>query len=128
MIFDKCKNSKEQGNIGLSYSINYFVKKRYTVSIPLNDSQDYDLIVDISPKGLCKIQIKTTGFKTESGNFKVDFRSSGGSKGEVYKRVVDTDIDYVFVLTSNEDMYLLPLSIIGTNSATLGDKYLDYKL
>ena len=45
-MFRECKNTKEQGNIGLGVAIQYFTQNLYTVSLPLNDSQDYDLIVE----------------------------------------------------------------------------------
>ena len=34
------------GRIGLSMAINYFTINGYTVSLPLNDTQWYDLIVE----------------------------------------------------------------------------------
>lgn len=47
MKFDTKKNI---GNTGLSMAIAYFGSNGYTVSIPLNDTQDYDLVVDIDGK------------------------------------------------------------------------------
>lgn len=41
MNFD---SNKEKGNSGLGMAIAYFTTKGYTVSIPLNDTQDYDLV------------------------------------------------------------------------------------
>lgn len=43
MAFDSNKNI---GNSSLGIAIAYFTNKNYTVSIPLNDTQDYDLIVE----------------------------------------------------------------------------------
>ena len=40
------KTNKEKGNSGLGMAIAYFSTKGYTVSIPLNDTQDYDLVVE----------------------------------------------------------------------------------
>ena len=39
-------SNKEKGNTGLGIAIAYYTSNGYTVSIPLNDTQDYDLIVD----------------------------------------------------------------------------------
>ena len=49
--------NKEKGNYGLGIAIAYFTSHGYIVSIPLNDTQDYDLIVD---KNNCiqKVQVK----------------------------------------------------------------------
>ena len=43
MIFD---TNKEKGNSALGIAIAYFSTNGYIVSIPLNDTQDYDSIVD----------------------------------------------------------------------------------
>ena len=37
------KNSKDKGRAGLSLAIAYFGCNGYTISVPLNDTQDYDL-------------------------------------------------------------------------------------
>ena len=37
---------KQIGRIGLSMAINYFTIKGYTVSLPVNDTQWYDLIIE----------------------------------------------------------------------------------
>ena len=37
---------KQIGRIGLSMAINYFTIKGYTVSLPINDTQWYDLIIE----------------------------------------------------------------------------------
>lgn len=47
MIFNDNKN---KGRAGLSLAIAYFGCNGYTVSLPLNDTQDYDLIVDDGEK------------------------------------------------------------------------------
>lgn len=39
-------NRKQIGRIGLSMAINYFICQGYTVSLPLNDTQWYDLIIE----------------------------------------------------------------------------------
>ena len=38
--------NKEKGNTGLGMAIAYFVANGYVVSIPLNDTQDYDLVIE----------------------------------------------------------------------------------
>ena len=39
-------NRKNIGRIGLSMAINYFTCKGYTVSIQMNDTQWYDIVVE----------------------------------------------------------------------------------
>ena len=52
-------SNKEKGNSGLGMAIAYFSSNGYVVSIPLNDTQDYDILVD---KGgfISKVQVKAT--------------------------------------------------------------------
>ena len=52
--------NKQKGNCGLGMAIAYFSTKGYTVSIPLNDTQDYDLIVEKNWI-LQRVQVKATG-------------------------------------------------------------------
>ena len=40
------KTNKEKGNTGLGIAIAYYSMNGYTVSIPLNDIQDYDLVIE----------------------------------------------------------------------------------
>ena len=40
------ETNKQKGNCGLGMEIAYFSTNDYVVSIPLNDTQDYDLIVE----------------------------------------------------------------------------------
>lgn len=46
MLFDNAINSKKQGDIGMYYAMAYYAKLGWTVSVPVTDSQDYDLVVD----------------------------------------------------------------------------------
>ena len=55
----KFNSNKEKGNTGLGIAIAYYSANGYTVSIPLNDTQDYDFIVD-KDNILKKIQVKAT--------------------------------------------------------------------
>lgn len=47
MKLNEHKNSKKQGDAGLGEAIAYFTRLGYTVQLPLTDSQDYALVVDI---------------------------------------------------------------------------------
>lgn len=122
------KTNKDKGNTGLGIAIAYYTSNGYTVSIPLNDTQDYDLIVD-KDKELKKIQVKSTGCKTKYGNYQVSLRSCGGTKGKTYKTLIDTNIDELFILTEDFNIYILPIEEIN-NKATLNicEKYYKYKV
>lgn len=112
MLFD---TNKEKGNCGLAFAIMYYVSKGYTVSIPLNDTQDYDLVVDREGR-LTKVQVKATSQRSPYGYTVARVASTGGTKGIKYKTVKDTDIDYLFVLTELEEMYEVPITDINTDN------------
>lgn len=120
--------NKEKGNSALGIAIAYFSTNGYVVSIPLNDTQDYDLIVEKNGK-YYSIQVKATSCKTKYGIYQVSLKSCGGTRGKTYKTVIDTNIDYLFVVTDKIDIYLIPKKVI-TNRSTLNlcEKYEKYKV
>lgn len=125
MIFS---TNKEKGNSGLGMAIAYFTTKGYTVSIPLNDTQDYDLVIEKESK-LETVQVKATGCKRKSGIYQVALKSCGGTKGNTYKTVIDTNVDYIFILTQEKEMYLIPKSAIQNRaSINLCDKYSKFRV
>ena len=120
MLFN---TNKEKGNSSLGIAIAYYASNGYIVSIPLNDTQDYDLIVD-KDNLLKKIQVKSSSCKTKYGNYQVALKSCGGTKGETYKTIIDTKIDEVFVVTDTMEMFIIPIEEIK-NKTTLNlcEKY-----
>ena len=46
------KNSKKQGDAGLGQAIAYFTSIGVEVALPLTDSTDWDLIVELEPSKL----------------------------------------------------------------------------
>jgi len=91
MLFNECKNSHSQGNVGMGQAIAYYTLKGYTISIPLNDCQEYDLVVEY-PDGLKKVQVKTTKHKAPSGNYIVNLRTMSGYKDKYEFRIGKYDI------------------------------------
>lgn len=119
-------NTQEKGNIGLGEAINYFCKNNYTVSIPLNDTQKYDLVVERKNK-LYTVQVKYTTYK-DKNKYQVSLRSCGGTNGSVYSRIIDTKVDYLFVVTKDNDQYFIPIKNITSKSTiNLCNKYKEYK-
>jgi len=122
------KTNKEKGNAGLGIAIAYYSSNGYTVSIPLNDTQDYDLIVD-KDNNLKRVQVKSTSCITKSGNYQVALKSCGGTNGNTYKRVIDTCIEEVFILTEKLDMYIIPIKELKNRSTlAICDKYRKFKV
>lgn len=120
--------NKEKGNSGLGIAIAYFASHGYIVSIPLNDTQDYDLIVDKN-NVIQKVQVKSTAFKTKYGIYQVALKSCGGTKGKTYKTLIDTKVDILFIVTEKLESFLIPANTIK-NKATLNlnEKYFKFKV
>ena len=122
------KTNKEKGNTGLGIAIAYYSMNGYTVSNPLNDTQDYDLIVDKN-NILKKVQVKATSCKTRYKKYQVTLKSCGGTKGKTYKTIIDTNIDEVFIVTGNMDIFILPIEEIKNRSTiNLCRKYEKFRI
>ena len=118
-----------QGNLGLGKAIEYFTSHSIPVAIPLNDTQKYDLIADFNGK-LQRISVKTSRATENGKSFSVQLRNTGGSSGNNKIRLFNnTDCDYVFIYTADEDLYLIPSKeITATNTICVGNKYKEYKV
>ena len=120
----------KQGNVGLAYAIAYYSKLGYTISIPLTDSQDYDIIVDTG-NTLLKVQVKTTTCRRGSGNYQLNLKVSGGNRSGTGKvKTFDLNkCDLIFAMTEQFEFYSIPRSeISAASSITLGEKYLPFKV
>jgi hypothetical protein len=112
-------NKLLQGNIGLGIAISYFTLNGCIVSIPLNDIQDYDLIVDFGDSKPTKIQVKTTTC-IERGKYKVALKTTA-------KLFTNNQSDYLFVVDGDGNKYLIPRSKVKASSAiVLGNNYSKY--
>lgn len=126
MVFS---NTKEKGRAGLSAAIAYFGMNGYTVAVPLNDTQDYDIVVE-KDDVFYKVQCKSTGKRAPNGHYIVKLESWGGANGGTrYCRVKNSSIHLLFVLTEDKDMYVIPKSDIVTDAQlTLNDEYKKYQV
>ena len=122
-------NNKEKGRAGMSMAIAYFGSNGYTVSIPMNDTQWYDLIVE--KDGVFKtVQCKATTTKDNT----IFLRSCGGNKGVSYDNVLDHPVDLLFCLDNAQQMYLIPVEEIrlsgNKKSITISKKsiWINYKV
>jgi HJR/Mrr/RecB family endonuclease len=62
--------NKQKGNTSLGIAIAYFSANGYTVSIPLNDTQDYDLVIE-KDSVLQTFQVKSSACKNKAGNYQL---------------------------------------------------------
>jgi len=113
----------QQGNVGLGRAIAYYTAIGFPVMIPLNDTQKYDLVVDIDSK-LFRVSVKTTKRKNKSGQFyAVVLKNSGGSSGKsVIRKFDNTSCDILFVLTKDGVMYEIPAKEIKVVSELVLDQ------
>lgn len=120
------KNTKKQGDAGLGIAIGWFSENGYTVSVPLTDSQDYDLIVD-KDDVLQRVQVKTTTYQRK-GVYQVSMTIKGGNRSGIgkIKKFVHTTIDLLFVVTSERDIYLIPTDRV-LQCFGLGTAFLEFK-
>lgn len=112
------ENNKDKGRAGLSLAIAYFGSNGYTVSLPINDTQWYDLVVE--KDGVFQtVQCKFTNSK---GNTIV-LRSCGGTKGTVYDSVLNHPLDLLFCADGQKNLYVIPMEDLrkqgNTRSITL---------
>jgi hypothetical protein len=129
-VLENFKNTKKRGDAGVGSAIAWFTLQGLTVSIPLTDSQDYDLVVDIEDR-LCRVQVKTVTYKPDGkGNYCVNLRVMGGNSHCLTNKSFDkTRVEYVFVLTNDGDKYFIPSEVIdATTSFSLTNKYEEYKV
>ena len=111
MLFE---TNKQKGKAGLAMAIAYFGSNGYNVSIPLNDTQEYDLVIE--KDGIFQsVQCKATGSK----DGRIDFRSTGGTDGGVYGNALKDNIDLFFCLKEDGTMFLIPHKDIPTKNGIL---------
>lgn len=119
----------KQGTVGLGEAISYYTSLGFTVSLPLNDTQPYDLVIEKDNK-LQKVSVKTTQQLNRSKkNFVVTLRNSGGASGKrIIRKFKNTTCDILFVYTVDDVRYEIPSNLIKvTNYLTLTkdwDKYI----
>ncbi len=125
-MFSHLKNSKLQGNVGMAYAIAFYSKLGWIVSIPMTDSQDYDLLVD-NGENILKIQVKTTTqVDKRTGNFQVGLRTCGGNRKNYWAKTFNNNSsDFLFVVTSFKEFYSIPVKELEgiRTSISLCDKY-----
>lgn len=109
-------------------AIAFFTAKGETVSIPLTDSQHYDLVVDRNDE-LLKVQVKTSGYKRRDSSYTVMLETAGGNRsGTAKRRPFDSKkVDLLFILCENGDEYLIPSKeITNTKTITVGNLYKEF--
>jgi hypothetical protein len=125
------KNSKKQGDAGLGQAIAYFTMKGYDIALPLTDSADWDLIVEV--EGVLKrVQVKTSSQITETNVMKFNCDVKGGNqsfKQTNKKSIQDQQWDLIFLhhLVTGKQA-LIPKEVLTTKGQiNLGSSQCKYK-
>jgi hypothetical protein len=116
----KQRNTKMQGNIGVGSAIQYFTSEAYIVSLPINDSQSYDLIVE--KDGILKrVQVKTCRYK-RGNNWELGLNTSGGNQSRNTKKIFDkSQVDLLFILVDSGERWVIPVdSLRGISTIKVG--------
>lgn len=130
-MFQNCNTNTDQGNLGLSSAIFKLTQKGIVVSVPLIQNLKYDLVAEVDGR-LSKVQVKTTAQKSRKKNQRpiVNLKTSGGNKsGQKIKNREHGDYDYLYVLTSDDLTYFIPVdSITSKTELTLSKEFDQFKL
>lgn len=127
-ILSGFQNSKKQGDAGLAVAIGWFALNKYTVSIPLSDSQDYDLIVEQNNL-MSRVQVKTTTSKRKE-TFVCNLKVCGGNRSGTGKsKYFDASkCEYLFVLCDDGDKFLIPSVEIDGMAALNMNAWKDFRI
>lgn len=122
-------NPREQGLLGLTDAIAHFGARGWCVSLPLIDSQPYDLIVDDGER-LRRVQVKTTTRLDPRGQFEVQLSTRGGNRSFHTSKPFDHQAcELLYVLADGWQRWLIPTSAFrARTSLTLGARMEPHRL
>ena len=118
---------KGKGAVGIA--ISYF-SLRGIVSIPLEPCE-YNLIFHYndSRHTLFRIKVISCSYQTKYGVFSASIRTSGGNQPNSKVKEFDPlTCDYIFIVTSEIDMYLIPSEQIHSKRQISLNTYSEYKV
>ena len=120
-------NSRKQGDVGTGYAIAYFLSNGYTVSIPISDSQSYDLVIEKDGR-FQKVQAKTCFKKKIQGKcefYNVELRTVSNTRGKKLniRKLTQDDCDIIFVVDGDNKKYLIPfVEVAGFGQISLSSR------
>ena len=96
-------SNKDKGRAGIALAIAYFGANGYTVSLPLNDTQWYDMIVEKN-NVFQTVQCKFTASKDKA----INLCSCGGTDGSKYDSILNHPVDLLFCADNEQNLFLIP--------------------
>lgn len=111
-----------KGRLALTKAIEYYTGLEYIISIPLNDEQEYDIVIE--KDGIfTPVQCKYAGQKAPNNDdaYVASLRTIGGN-GKVYRRV-NEEKGLLFCMREDGICYSIPIEdITNCNSIRLVTK------
>ena len=106
-----------KGRLALTKAIHYYTQQGYIVSIPLNDEQSYDIVIE-KDNIFTPVQCKYTGQTARNNDdaYVANLRTIGGN-GKVYRRV-NEETGLLFCMRADGICYSIPIENI-TNTSTI---------
>lgn len=124
------KNSKKQGDAGLGQATAYFTMLGYDIALPLTDSADWDLIVEMDD-GLKRVQVKTSSQITETGimMFNCDVKGGNRTGTKPPKTIQQQQWDFIFLhhLVTGKQALIPKAAITAKGQINLGSNQCKYK-
>ena len=128
MRLERSQNPRKQGDAGLGRAIAWFTTHWHRVCVPLTDSQQFDLVVEIDGS-LKRIFVRTTT-RFVKGAWVCGLRTIGtNSSGYKIRHFDYKTVDLLFIVCGDGSTYLIPAqSVTCKSELTLGSKYSSFKL
>jgi hypothetical protein len=97
----------ELGNTSEGIVLCAYLSAGFTVSVPFGTGASYDLVVDVGPHHLLKIQVKTAWMSNGCVLYKSQRRQPGATLTRRAYKTVEVDY-FVAYCPSNENLYAVP--------------------
>ena len=112
------RDTQRKGDIAVTSSIATFTRLGYDVSLPITESAAYDVVVDDST-GLYRVQVRYfSGVEVELR------RIHSNSRGYVIKKTKTQAYDWLYILKSSGEEYLIKQCLDGRRSIRPSSGYL----
>ena len=112
------RETQRKGDIAVSQAIASFTRLGFDIALPLTESAAYDLIVDTG-KGLKRVQVRYTSGRG------VDLRRvHSNSQGYVVKKPKPNAYDWLYILKSTREEYLIKKCLSGRRAINPQEKHL----
>ena len=112
--------TQRKGDIAVSQAIATFTRMGYDTLIPITESSPYDLVIDAN-NNLFRVQVKFTSDK----NGDVDLRNiHSNSSGYVVKKQKNNSYDWLYILQSDGQEFLIKECLSDRRSVRMNSQYL----